>query len=171
MRTIKIVLPGASTPVEVQSEATTWGGLKADLDAANVDYHNKKAVENVNRTSFVSDDSVLPEGDFGLFFFPEKVESGAGYEEMLFGELRRIHNELGLPSLGSNPTKAQLVLALNAYNYGKNDADGISVSEEEIKNVIEALKETTDYLESVIKASSGISEADSDLMAQYNSMS
>jgi hypothetical protein len=64
----------------INSAATTWGELQADLSTNNVTFGNMNAVENVGNTTLVLKEAKLPEGEFVLMLTPQKTKSGSDYK-------------------------------------------------------------------------------------------
>ena len=54
----------------INSAATTWGELQADLATNNVTFGSMNAVENVGNTTLVLKEAKLPEGEFVLMLTP-----------------------------------------------------------------------------------------------------
>lgn len=79
MRTIKVY--STSTGLfQLESAATTWEELQADLLSNDIPFQGMKVVESRNNTSLERGDAVLPTGSFVLMLSPEKTKSG-GYRE------------------------------------------------------------------------------------------
>jgi hypothetical protein len=79
MRTVKVY--STSTGLfQLESAATTWEELQADLLSNDIPYQGMKVVESRNNTSLERGDAVLPTGSFVLMLSPEKTKSG-GYRE------------------------------------------------------------------------------------------
>ena len=74
MRKITIVSTQANERQEIESAATTWGELKEE--ASHLISGDMKATVRETRVDLVHEDAQLPDGDFVLFLFPEKVKSG-----------------------------------------------------------------------------------------------
>lgn len=76
MRKVKVYSTATGLKV-IESSATTWGELQADLDNNNVSYSGMNVVENVNNSNLTLDEAKLPESDFVLMLTPKKTKSGA----------------------------------------------------------------------------------------------
>ena len=77
MRKVKVYSTSTGLKV-IDSEATTWGQLKDELeDNHDISLSNMSAVENKNNSSLVLNEAILPEGDFVLMLTPQKTKSGA----------------------------------------------------------------------------------------------
>ena len=76
MRTIKVFSTETSSLKELQSSATTWGELKTELKAANIDPSNMKGMIKESKTTLEHEGGVLPTDSFTLFLTPTKVKSG-----------------------------------------------------------------------------------------------
>lgn len=76
MRKVKVYSTSTGLKV-IDSEATTWGQLKDELeDNHDISLSNMSAVENKNNSSLVLSEAILPEGDFVLMLTPQKTKSG-----------------------------------------------------------------------------------------------
>ena len=82
-RVIKIVSNTESNTVtNVESSATTWGELKADLDAQGIKHSGLNPVLRAGKVTLTYDESQIPEGDQIVFLSPIKVKSGyVNYDE------------------------------------------------------------------------------------------
>tara|TARA_R110000823_G_scaffold97346_4_gene211526 strand:+ start:496 stop:723 length:228 start_codon:yes stop_codon:yes gene_type:complete len=74
MRKITIVSTQANERQDIQSDATTWGQLRTEVP--HLISNDMKATVRETRVDLVHEDAMLPEGEFVLFLFPEKVKSG-----------------------------------------------------------------------------------------------
>lgn len=77
LRTITIGSTTKSGVRQIQSEAVTWGQLKASLYDGFGDVGNMRAVIRETRADLVSDDAVLPEEAFTLLLTPKQIKAGA----------------------------------------------------------------------------------------------
>jgi hypothetical protein len=74
MRKVTVVSTQANDRQTVDSNATTWGQLKAEI--SNIMNGDMKVTVRETRVDLVHEDAVLPTGDFTIFLFPAKVKSG-----------------------------------------------------------------------------------------------
>jgi hypothetical protein len=74
-RKVIIKLTTQQKPIEHETNARTFGELKAEL--TDIKWSGMRVVEKTNKTTLQMDESILPAGDFILFVVPEKVKSGA----------------------------------------------------------------------------------------------
>ena len=74
--------------VSIMTEASTWGELMRDFDAAGVNYAGMTVIERKSRVSFDLPEASLPKDDFVLYLVPKKTESG-GKEPGLDGKQLR----------------------------------------------------------------------------------
>jgi hypothetical protein len=72
MRTITVFNTQSNTPSTFESDATTYGQIKNQIDGSD----SMKVVVRETKVTLESDEAMLPEGDFTLFLFPGKVKSG-----------------------------------------------------------------------------------------------
>jgi len=72
MRNINVISSRTNGVKPVQSSASTWGDLKADLIAAGLDVSNMTAIVRETRNNLAVEDAKLPEGNFSLFLMAEK---------------------------------------------------------------------------------------------------
>lgn len=76
MRTIVVASTSRSGAQEVNSSAATWGSLKEQLSRQFGDINNMRAVIRETKVDLVSDDSILPEGNFTLLLTPRQIKAG-----------------------------------------------------------------------------------------------
>jgi hypothetical protein len=76
MRTIKVFSTETSVLKEINSSATTWGELQAELKAQGIDPNNMKGMVKESKTTLENTGAVLPTDNFTLFLTPTKVKSG-----------------------------------------------------------------------------------------------
>jgi hypothetical protein len=73
MKNVTVFNTQSNTPSSFTTEATTYGEIKHLIPGAD----SMKVVVRETKVTLENDDALLPEGDFTLFLFPEKVKSGA----------------------------------------------------------------------------------------------
>jgi len=76
MITVTVYNTAGASKKEVQTNATTWGELQADLTKEGVTYEGMKAILGGSHLTLDSDIAVLPTEDFKLFLSATKVKSG-----------------------------------------------------------------------------------------------
>lgn len=76
MRTITVYSSSGRDGHSIITDVTTWGSLKEELSAQNVQHDKMKAVIGETKNTLESSNSVLPDGDFTLFLMPKKTKSG-----------------------------------------------------------------------------------------------
>lgn len=76
MAIIKLVSQREGSIKNVETSATTWGELKADLRRDGIDYNGMDAVLREGKQTLSLDEAVIPEGDQIIFLSPSKVKSG-----------------------------------------------------------------------------------------------
>lgn len=74
-RKISIFSTKTNVLTNVESDASTWGALKSQISSMFVEEMVATVVETKNQ--LVSNDAILPEGDFKLVLTPAKTKSGA----------------------------------------------------------------------------------------------
>lgn len=90
--------------VKIESSAETWGELKKDLDANNIEYNNMQAVVRETKAILKLDDAVLPKGitagdkvtnEVTLFLSPTKSSAGCSFDvdNASFRDLREFIKE------------------------------------------------------------------------------
>lgn len=158
----------------VMSAATTLGELKADLDAAGINYYDMDFIEALTKTQLRGDDSVLPhdvpynhtttnELVFLLTTPNRKIKSGMDRSEV-YGIINNHPESDALKEaiknhFGRNYTMVQtadLEDFLSAWEYD-SDADSaednntledrVSILEHEVENIHEAIMEVIDTLD------------------------
>lgn len=77
MRTITVYSTKNTTVKRYETETTSWEEFRNMLIADGYDLHNLQATENVNRTTLLNLDAVLPNQDFVLFLRPIETKQGA----------------------------------------------------------------------------------------------
>lgn len=77
MRTITVYSTKNTTVKRYETETTSWEEFRNMLIADGYDLHNLQATENVNRTTLLNLDAVLPNQDFVLFLRPVETKQGA----------------------------------------------------------------------------------------------
>lgn len=92
---VKIASSRWSEPQVRETEAITWGELKAELgtDVLNYEGAAMKAIlrsDNGDRNVLVDNSTLLPQGDFALLLVPEKVKSGSKvvYNTAVFKDMK-----------------------------------------------------------------------------------
>lgn len=82
MRKIIVYSTLGKNAVEVNSQASEWAGVKAELKEFGVNYAGMKCVIGETRLTLESDKAIVPEGDFTLYLMPVKTKSGADRKEL-----------------------------------------------------------------------------------------
>lgn len=77
MRTITVYSTKNTTVKRYETETTSWEEFRNMLINDGYDLHNLQATENVNRTTLLNLDAVLPNQDFVLFLRPVETKQGA----------------------------------------------------------------------------------------------
>lgn len=77
MRTITVYSTKNTTVKRYETETTSWEEFRNMLISDGYDLHNLQATENVNRTTLLNLDAVLPNQDFVLFLRPIETKQGA----------------------------------------------------------------------------------------------
>lgn len=98
--------------LKFNTSAKTFGELQTVIGLeVNIDWKATKAMLRDTKNVLDQPDSVLPEGDFVLFLFPQKVKSGMAYEGMSYNQLRSEASKRGLlKGVSSVDTKGLLKL-------------------------------------------------------------
>lgn len=77
MRTITVISTQGDARVSLESNATTWGQLKSEINADGcMNASDAKAMIRGVRTPLERDSDALPSGDFSVFLTPSKIKSG-----------------------------------------------------------------------------------------------
>lgn len=78
MRTVTVTSTQATpSRISFDSNASTWGPLKAEILAQGMNPNGMKAVLRTTKNVLDMDDAILPEGDITIFLTPGKVKSGS----------------------------------------------------------------------------------------------
>lgn len=158
MRKIKIYSTSTGIAV-VNSEATTWGQLKVELENQNYSVSNMTAVENKNNSNLELDEAVLPEGEFVLMLAPKKTKSGAyTYSELRASIKDAFENDKNAATDhfnqgGKNYTNKskeqleQLWMDWISRNDDDNEdsKDDLQYDSEIIESAIDSLRSTSEY--------------------------
>lgn len=132
----------------VETSATTWGELKKDLTANNIQFDGMQAVVRETKGILKLDGAVLPKGlsqgdkvtdDFTLFLSPSKQTAGCNSETATYSELKSFikNNRKGNESFFGDYTHQttqglrKLVAKWNAKNTSKVGAQPKVVVETE----------------------------------------
>ncbi len=75
-RIVTVANPSTNQPVEINTNATTWGELKEQIKAKGISTDNMKGIVRSTRVTLEATDAILPEGEFTLFLFTEKNKAG-----------------------------------------------------------------------------------------------
>lgn len=75
-RKITVVNPSTNQPVEIMTDAATWGALIPVLSQNNITTANMKGIVADTKVTLEVNDAVLPEGDFTLYMFTAKNKAG-----------------------------------------------------------------------------------------------
>src|SRR6267378_8646398 len=59
-----------------ETSGNTWGDLQSELNRRGISFSGMKVVVGETQVSLESSAAQLPEGEFTLFFMPQKVKSG-----------------------------------------------------------------------------------------------
>lgn len=76
MRKVTVVSTRENVRKEINSDATTWGQLKTEIERQGVSTGDMKAMIRENKNNLENDGASLPSGEFTLFLTPGKVKSG-----------------------------------------------------------------------------------------------
>ena len=142
MRTVKIATGQFDLPQTVETDATTWGDLKLVLDEKGID-HNKRVVVKSTRADLVEDEAVLPEGDFIIFMYPTKNDSGVdvpSFTKLSFKELKQLARELGV-STPKVRDEGEVRARLNAYYVGVSSVGAEVEAENAYNGMMDMLKD------------------------------
>ena len=108
MRTVKIKVNTQTGLLTHQTEARTWGELKAELReqfSSVIDFReNWKVVVREDKTVLELDDAVLPTASFILFFYPAESKAGMTEEEvrnLSYNEARSVAVSIGISAQGT----------------------------------------------------------------------
>lgn len=82
-RKVTVVNPQTNQPVEINTSAETWGELISEIEAKNISVSGMKGVIRETKVSLQSREAQLPDDDFTLFLFTDKVKSGFDTEQMM----------------------------------------------------------------------------------------
>lgn len=92
-RSVMIAFPGAAAPEEIQSNASTWGELKKELqEELSQDFYNQKVRDHKTNHHYNDDNAVLADEPLKLLVSTDKNKSGgvtkANYHKAPYGDLR-----------------------------------------------------------------------------------
>lgn len=75
-RKIIVVNPSTNQPVEIMTDAQTWGALVPVLQSNGITTANMKGIVADTKVSLEVNEAVLPSGDFTLYMFTAKNKAG-----------------------------------------------------------------------------------------------
>jgi len=75
-RIVKIYTAQNDSLQQIESSATTWGELKAEMKAAAISADGMKATVKTLKVTLENDGAALPEGEFTIFLTAAKMKSG-----------------------------------------------------------------------------------------------
>jgi len=96
-RSVTIYSTQSKSSQTIETSASTWGELRSELSGTK----NVRAVVRETRNSLEGASSKLPNNDFTLFLYPERVKSGN--EELLQKKSKRISK---IPKIASTALEA-----------------------------------------------------------------
>lgn len=141
---VKVFSSTAGGAVDITTTATNYGAFQQDLQREGINVEKMNVVmrgEDKSRTALIYPDTPLPEGDFVVLISPA-MQKGAAFDVKSadFTSLRRFAKEIGITGLGSNPSKAELIKAIEKSYKGK---EGATIKEKKAikKDVVEKLTE------------------------------
>jgi hypothetical protein len=154
MRTVKVY--STSTGLfQLESAATTWEELQADLLSNDIPYQGMKVVESRNNTSLERGDAILPTGSFVLMLSPEKTKSG-GYRETReliqsiianYGDEAKNHFNQGRNYTLKSAFELDSLLSdwLEIENSMQNEDDDYDADVDAIERAVELIRSTSFY--------------------------
>ena len=142
-RSVMIAFPGAAAPEEIQSDASTWGELKKQIESElGQDFYNQKVRDHVTNHHLSADEAILADEPLKLLVSTDKNKSGfpvtkGNYHKAKFSDLRTFcKKKTGFAPNG----KDACIEALNAFY---NDGDvATPVKEVPAKKAPKVVKET-----------------------------
>ena len=88
MRKISIKSQQSDEIIHHESEARTLGELKEEMEG-KIRFNDTRCIIKGSKATLEFDDSLLPEGEFVMFVYPQKSKGGDdAYDSMSFNELR-----------------------------------------------------------------------------------
>lgn len=76
MKSVTIISSNTNEPKTINTSATTWAELQADLTSNQIQFSGMKAMVRETRVNLEASNAVLPTGSFTLFLTPGKIKSG-----------------------------------------------------------------------------------------------
>lgn len=73
---VTVISTKTNQPTVIETTATTWGELSAELTDKGLYNSDMKAMERATRATYEHPNAVLPTSDFVLFLTPGKMKSG-----------------------------------------------------------------------------------------------
>lgn len=149
MRNIDLKLLTQREPVRLETSATTFGELKAEIVKAgvNIDLSNAQFIERVTKAEFGHIDSaLLPPGDILLYVVPVKTKLGANVDALSYKELRNyivyLNKERGakISFLGSKEAMLNKVKEFLSEEKNESPVDKIKAMAESILEQVTLLK-------------------------------
>lgn len=150
MREVIIVSTRNTQVARFQVEnGANFGTLKAIVGHEAYDWDNLTAVENINKTALMSDESLLPDGNIKIFLRPTKTKSGANIREIF--RVNKTLQEQVKTAYGKNYTVLKNSVLEDFYNssqfsVSKSTQVAVNSSEE-----FEALKARVSIIEKQVQ--------------------
>lgn len=122
-RSVMIAFPGAAAPEEIQSDATTWGELRKEIESAlNQDFYNQKVRDHKTNHHYSDDAAQLPAEPLKLLVSTDKNKSGGvtkgNYHKAKFSDLRTFCKK----TTGFAPNGKDACIKALDFHYGKTSA-------------------------------------------------
>lgn len=93
MRKITVFSTTNNNKQIIETSAATKGELQDVLLEKNIDSSEMKMIVKETKATLEHKDAVLPEGEFTLFLFPQKVKSGLDIED-IEAKLKQMRKEI-----------------------------------------------------------------------------
>ena len=150
MRTITVYSTKNTTVKRYETETTSWEEFRDMLINDGYDLHNLQATENVNRTTLLNLDAVLPNQDFVLFLRPIETKQGAMTRKEIYAKinadsgLKQFVKDMITTDNYTHASSIELETLINDY-YDENDYMGDEEdSREEDSGTYEVVEESAE---------------------------
>lgn len=124
-RIIKLKLLTQVQPVVIETSARTLEEFKNEptVKELGIDWSSTKLINRANTAVFELDKAILPEIDSFMFVTPTKTKSGVEYVNWSFTELRKECAVRSSVSVSHNPTKKEMIAALEEDDAKKSGSE------------------------------------------------
>ncbi len=135
------------TRKRLNSSATTWAELQAELKNESIKFDNMKAAVGKSKVSLEYPGAQLPAEGFTLYLMPTKTKSGLDVENMSYSAIRAAIRQL-------------VTTSENAHNHFNNEKNYTNKKADELRSLLASWLNSVDSLEEKVLAEEVIEKKD-----------